>query len=75
MRTPAHLKGLIGALTALDKACEDTEYEWFLKWDRGGYTIQIYSNPAGFALHRAKTPAEAISRALIDFNLRIRKKP
>jgi hypothetical protein len=77
VKTPAHLKGLIGALTAVEKACEGTDYEWLITKRRDGYLANIYSDAFNETYpHHAKTPAEALSNSLMKLNLRTnRKKP
>jgi hypothetical protein len=81
MKTPNHLKGLIGALTAVEKACEGTDFEWLLREDKyRGYFANITNQRdndkfESFPVH-ARSAAEALSQSLMRFNLRLkRKKP
>ena len=73
MKTPDHLKGLIGALIAVEKACEGTEFEWMITKSDTGYYASITPKRGviGFT-HHAKTPAAALAHAIADFNVRTR---
>ena len=76
MKTPDHLKGLIGALIAVEKACEGTNYKWLITKSHNGYfaSISPLRGVIGFT-HHASTPGAALAHALAEFNVRIRKKP
>ena len=80
MKTPDHLKGMIGALIAVEKACEGTDFKWLVCQDFNsgkGYLAQITDqNMTNYNVQQhASSPGAALAHALAEFNVRIRKKP
>lgn len=75
MKTPPHLAGLIGAITAAEEACRGTDFEWLIRKDRGGYLANIANTHAEitFPTH-AKTPGGALAQSVMQFNLRMKDK-
>ncbi len=74
MATPKHLDGLVGVLTAVEEATQDTGYEWMLRTDRvtGGFFASIFREAGEKYPHHDPTPTGALSRSLMEFNLRRR---
>jgi hypothetical protein len=72
MKTPKHLRGLVGVLTAVEDACRDTGHMWFVRRDKDGYHAQIFTD-LGIGksyIHHAASPTVALTEALMEFNLR-----
>jgi hypothetical protein len=70
MKTPKHLTGLVGVLMAVEEATKGTSYEWLVRADtNGGYFANIGDGVTSHA-HHDRTPTGALSRSLMEFNLR-----
>jgi hypothetical protein len=72
MKTPKHLEGLVGVLTAVEDACSGTNHMWFLRRDKNGYHAQIFDDlgVGKSYIHHAASPTMALTEALMEFNLR-----
>ena len=71
MKTPKHLTGLVGVLTAVEEACEGTGHVWMIAKDdaREGYYADISRAGTSYRTH-SKTPAGALAQALMMYNTR-----
>ena len=70
MKTPKHLAGFVSVLVAVEEATRGTGFGWLVRDDGpDGYFANIHQGVISYP-HHATTPAGALSRSLMEFNLR-----